>query len=239
MDHVTRQSYKMLKYNLLAALLSLLVVSMHTFYDHTSPAFFLLCGLSRLLCSIESSKERRLEALDLFQSNADSDETRLDAEIVGPVELEVVRQQGVRARQRKVGPQTRTLVAFERVKEGLARFLRAESQGKQSSVPALACRGESLSDPVVFRGDVSRVIHPFEHAIGRAGRVFEGPRDEHLGQVVRVVVDDRNSMTEIPRVSFHVDGVLGEVVILVPVFLRRLQLVVKLGVRRQYQAVGM
>lgn len=195
-----------------------------------------LLGLDRLLRSIQRSQKGRLEPLDLLQPDAHPDETRFHAEIVGPIELEVVRQKGVRAGQSKVGTQTRSLVAFERVEERLGGLLSGKRQGKQTPVTTLAGGGESLGDPIVFRGDISRVIHPFEYAIRRTGSVHLGLADEQLGQVVSVVVDYRDSMTEVSRISFHVNGVFGEIVVLVPVLLGGLEVGVKLGVRRQHQA---
>lgn len=155
----------------------------------------------RVFSRLQSVCEYLLQPGGIFQSDANADKRAGHAVLRRPVELGIVREDGVRARKGKVGAETGTLVARERI---VKRLRCALTRKREREEPSEASAGQTA------RGIVLRGL-PFgveDFGDGRGRLLLLGGRVQKVAHVLGVRVDPRGALCEIARVAFHEDGIL-------------------------------
>jgi hypothetical protein len=172
-----------------------------------------------------SRTQRRLEPrqqiLLVLHAKTDSDQPRLDAEPRGPIQLAIVRQNGIRTREGKVGSKTGTLEALKRIEKSFRRSSRRERERKQASVPPfllvlLFAAARSLLLPTTFIV-LWRAVLWIKHLFDNGGRsrisTSDRARSQKITHNFRVGVDTPHATFEISRVSLEVYSVFVKIVI--------------------------
>ena len=108
----------------------------------------------RLLCRAQCAREHIIQPSGLLEPDADAHELGRHAVPRGPIELPIVREDRVRAREGEVGAEAGALGARERVEEPPCCALAGEREREQ---PAEAAGGQSAARGVVLRGLPFRV----------------------------------------------------------------------------------
>jgi hypothetical protein len=137
----------------------------------------------------------------ILQSDAYADKRARYTVLPRPVELGIVREDGVRARKGKIGAETGTLVARERI---IKRLRRALTREREREEPSEAAAGQTA------RGIMLRGL-PFgveDLADGRGRVLLLGGRVQKVAYVLGIRVDPRCALCETARVAFHKDGIL-------------------------------
>lgn len=90
----------------------------------------------RVFGRLQSVGEYPAQPAGILQPDTNADERPGHAVLLRPIELGVVREDGVRARERKVGAETGALGAPERIVERLRRALARESEREEAAKAA-------------------------------------------------------------------------------------------------------
>ena len=170
---------------------------------HHPVRFGALC----VFCCLQSVGEHLVEPGDVLQPDANANERLGHGVLRRPIELCVVREDGVRAREGEVGAEAGALVARERVIERLRRALAREREREEAPE---AAAGQTA------RGVVGRGLPLWVEDLGDGRGRDLGGRVQQVADVLGTGVDLRRALGEVARVSFHEDGVLVVVGVFVP-----------------------
>lgn len=179
----------------------------------------------------------------VFQTDGNPNETSLDAKLCCPVELAVVRQDGVWTGEGEVGTQTGTLCALQCVVECLTSSFAVKRDGEKTSISSTALLlvvcfsaavGRHVSQSakrflatthiVILPGLVSRIKKILDHPRPSTLTLSFAPQHARDRSCVAVDLDD--SAYEIARIPLHEDGILVKVC----VFVMRVQRLLQHGV---------